>query len=53
MSKLITFLLKVVCTIVIIPTIGFLSILLALILWDGEYIEYVQQFQDRIWGKVR
>lgn len=51
MTELITFLLKGICTIVIIPLIGFLSMLLALILWDIEFIGYSQMIHDRIWYK--
>ena len=51
MSKLIILLLKVLCTVLFIPVIGLCAILLSLILWDSEYIEFVPQFQNRIWFK--
>ena len=53
MSKLIVFILKLICTILIIPIIGLMAILLSLILWDTEYVGYVLQFQDRIWNGLR
>ena len=50
MIKLIVFLIKLALTIIFILSIGFLSLILSLILWDIRFIENVSVIQDYIWN---
>jgi len=52
MTHLINFLIKLIATIVFIPVIGFCLLFLALIFWDGSFIDIANKVQhNMIWKK--